>query len=322
MTTTPRLGITQLEQSQVQKEAVVNEAIAFLEMFATRLIVLSKGDNAPAGGEVDGDAYLVGSSGTGAFLGHDDELAMLVNGGWEFRTPLEGMEIEVLDEDTSYVLRGGSWVDLASGGAIEVLDEGVSETTALVSLDFVGDGISAADDGFGNVTVTVAGDSGPGVPSGTGFPGSPSTGDHFYRTDRNIQYYYDGTRWLSTQLFTLPIANQETLLPITATGQAYAGNPWWNEYDIYVLKGKVSITNTATTAANYFTFQFAKIDGTASNIGGTTTSQGDTQNQLTGHEITINAVSASTVDGFQLGYTETGAASAYILGSLQYRLVG
>lgn len=49
---------------------------------------------------------------------------------------------------------------LSTGGAIEVLDEGVSETATLVSLDFVGAGVSASDDGSGNVTVTIAGGGG------------------------------------------------------------------------------------------------------------------------------------------------------------------
>ncbi len=48
-------------------------------------------------------------------------------------------------------------IDAATGGAIEVLDEGVSETALLVSLDFTGTGVSAADDGSGNVTVTIPG---------------------------------------------------------------------------------------------------------------------------------------------------------------------
>lgn len=37
--------------------------------------------------------------------------------------------------------------------------------------------------------------------AGSSFPGSPSTGDRYFRTDRGIEYFYDGTRWLSTQLF-------------------------------------------------------------------------------------------------------------------------
>lgn len=45
----------------------------------------------------------------------------------------------------------------SSGGAVEILDEGVSETASVVSLDFTGSGVAAADDGFGNVTITIPG---------------------------------------------------------------------------------------------------------------------------------------------------------------------
>lgn len=46
------------------------------------------------------------------------------------------------------------------GGAIEVLDEGVSETATLVSLNFTGTGVTATDDGSGNVQVDIAGAAG------------------------------------------------------------------------------------------------------------------------------------------------------------------
>lgn len=40
--------------------------------------------------------------------------------------------------------------------------------------------------------------------SGTSFPAQPAYGDNrpFWRTDRGMEYYYDGTRWLSTQMFS------------------------------------------------------------------------------------------------------------------------
>ena len=41
-----------------------------------------------------------------------------------------------------------------------------------------------------------------GLPSGTSFPGSPANNDLFYRTDYDMLFFYDGTRWLSTNLFT------------------------------------------------------------------------------------------------------------------------
>lgn len=38
---------------------------------------------------------------------------------------------------------------------------------------------------------------------GTAFPGSPATGDHYYRSDLGMEFRYDGTRWLSSQLFSM-----------------------------------------------------------------------------------------------------------------------
>lgn len=54
---------------------------------------------------------------------------------------------------------------------------------------------------------------------GTAFPASPFTGQRYFRTDRGIEYYYDGTRWLSTALmsFQLPYNANGTTFPISAT---------------------------------------------------------------------------------------------------------
>jgi hypothetical protein len=57
-----------------------------------------------------------------------------------------------------------AYVDANVGAAIEVQDEGVTETSALVSLNFTGAGVTATDDGFGNVAVNVPG-------GGTSFSG-------------------------------------------------------------------------------------------------------------------------------------------------------
>lgn len=38
--------------------------------------------------------------------------------------------------------------------------------------------------------------------SGASFPVTPVASDVFFRTDRGEEYFYDGTRWLTTQLYT------------------------------------------------------------------------------------------------------------------------
>lgn len=67
--------------------------------------------------------YLIGGTGTGAWTGHDNQLAQYVNGAWEFDTPKEGFEIEVEDEDLSYVLRGGTWVSQAGVSELDDLTD-------------------------------------------------------------------------------------------------------------------------------------------------------------------------------------------------------
>jgi hypothetical protein len=53
---------------------------------------------------------------------------------------------------------------------------------------------------------------------GTAFPATPGTNSRFFRTDLGMEFYYDGTRWLTTTLYHLVA----TLDNGTATA-AYAG---------------------------------------------------------------------------------------------------
>ena len=160
-----------------------------------------------------------------------------------------------------------------------------------------------------------------GTAFGTSFPGSPASGDRFFRSDRAIQYYYDGTRWLSLQLLTMPFP-PIVAQPITATTSGNAVNPWWGDYDIYVEKLKFAAFITTTTAANYFTLQLVKLDPGSSNVGSTLSTQSISQNTWTTQSLTINAVVASTVELLEVGLTETGTASGFMQSAITYRLVG
>lgn len=61
------------------------------------------------------------------------------------------------------------------------------------------------------------------VLSGAAFPTAPVTGQRFYRTDRNIEYFWDGVRWLSTQLHNMDIAIEggNTFLGARTAGLPY-----------------------------------------------------------------------------------------------------
>lgn len=201
-------------------------------------------------------------------------------------------------------------------------DKKISDFTAVTTLAS-GDLLEIETAGGNSRKVTVAN---AGLDSGTSFPGSPATGVKFWRSDRAIEYFYDGTRWLSTQLFTFGpfFPDTSAINPIISTQTRRAVNPWWGVYDIYVTTGTISsILTTGTTSANYFTGQFKKNDNTtATNIGGTLSTQNDTQNAHVGHSVTINEVISSGVEDFDITYTESGTASCYVTEILSYRLVG
>lgn len=163
------------------------------------------------------------------------------------------------------------------------------------------------------------------TPSGTSFPGSPSDNDEFCRTDRHICYFYQasGTRWLSTQLFILPIDFQSNLNPQTVTIDMFTMNPWAGTYDVYVEKFLISTFNTTTTATNYFTVQAKTFDaGTPTNLGSSISTQNNTINTFVVQSVTPNTVVSSGVEAFSFTATETGTASLFVTASIQYRLVG
>lgn len=177
----------------------------------------------------------------------------------------------------------------------------------------------------GGATVSLTVNQIKGFTSGTSFPGSPASGDRYYRTDRNIDYVYDGTRWLSTQIFVQAVDAQPSFNPMTASAFCRAAHPWAGVYDIYVERFSVSsILSTGTTSSNYFTFQLGYGDGLAAdtNIGSALSSQGTTQNANVALSNAPNVVVPSSADTFGVLMLEAGTASGSHASTFTYRLVG
>ncbi len=162
-----------------------------------------------------------------------------------------------------------------------------------------------------------------GVPSGSGsFPGGPSTDDLYYRTDRHLLYYYDGTRWLTVSEYTLESeADNQT----TNTGGHYLAIP--SATDIYLETVTVAVyVVTTNDGSHYWTITANKVDiatGSNTSLGGVNTSA-DTHDHLTPHVITVNAVVAmATYSGFITSWAKTSTPGALYVGSTyKFRLVG
>ena len=92
MTTTPELGITELA-TNADGRTVFNDAARRLEQFANVVRVISVTTVTPPGSPNDGDAYYVGGTGTGAWVGFDDTVAYYASNSWISVTLSEGVTL-------------------------------------------------------------------------------------------------------------------------------------------------------------------------------------------------------------------------------------
>jgi len=139
--------------------------------------VLDKDLLTPPGFPTTGDRYIVaggGGTATGAWAGHEEEIAQYNGSSWDFTTPDEGWTAWVADEDQMYSYTDshptGSWIKGASGESNTASNlgggEGVFGTKSGVDLQFkslvAGTNISLSSDA-NEITINSTGGSG-GVP--------------------------------------------------------------------------------------------------------------------------------------------------------------
>lgn len=85
--------------------------------------------------------------------------------------------------------------------------------------------------------------------AGTSFPGSPTTGQEFFRTDLGFDCFWNGTYWVTKDLFTASMS----VLNASANGSG-GGVALWNTYQFYVERVIFQIKCVGTQdATNYWT---------------------------------------------------------------------
>lgn len=163
--------------------------------------------------------------------------------------------------------------------------------------------------------------------SGTSNPGSPSSGDLFFRTDLGLLIYYDGTRWLTVNEYTLPLHNANALEPMTATNGSgnSVGVPDLTQGGMWVTR--LSITTlvlTTTNSTNYWTIQFqsAAPSGTKHSIGSSFDTKTDTADQYQKHTVTVGAQVTAGDVLFHHTLTKTlSPGNLYVITVAYYRLI-
>ncbi len=114
--------------SQAQKHVTHNEALRILDV-VTQLSVVADDQTSPPGSPAEGTRYIPDAGGTGAWAGHDGEIALFENGSWRFFVPRTGWRAYVINRDVLVVFDGSDWVDLDSGELEDVLAFGLGMTS-------------------------------------------------------------------------------------------------------------------------------------------------------------------------------------------------
>lgn len=117
MSNTPKIGLEELSPTTANQATIVNiGGYAILDQLVDRT-VKSRSVSTPPGSPADGDAYIVGSSPTGAWAGKANQVAYWRNstGAWKFIVPKGGWIIRVQDEldangiPKEYGFTGSAW---------------------------------------------------------------------------------------------------------------------------------------------------------------------------------------------------------------------
>lgn len=161
-----------------------------------------------------------------------------------------------------------------------------------------------------------------GMAGGTAFPASPPTGFLFYRSDLGLLCYYDGTRWLTVDQFT--ITSDRLLTPAAGT---IIVAPFRGGFAPYITRrDTLLLTGATNTGANYWTISLV---GASANQGATSAIDSMNTSALAGATWSTTGAAPSTSAtpannaALDLSLTATGAPSllAQLVVTLTYRLI-
>jgi hypothetical protein len=162
------------------------------------------------------------------------------------------------------------WGDITGTLAdqIDLRDALAAKVSSLVAGNHINVDASDPD----NPVVAVTGlSAGAGYAEGASFPALPGLNDKFYRTDRNLLCYYDGTRWLTCQVYSVQLASVNP-------GSLSASASWSfapDQAGIFVTSVQASIRVPGTNdSSNYWDVQFQSHDGASATNLPTLTTKG------------------------------------------------
>ena len=193
---TPVLHLPYIMPSQAQKHVTHNQALDRLDA-VVQLSVASRATEAPPSGSAEGDRYIVPAGASGAWSGHEGEVAVRRPGGWDLMHPRTGWLAWVTDEDRLIAYDGTGWIPVTAAALNPVDMVGVNATAdATNRLAVAGEASLFSHDGDDHrlkVNKAAAGDTASLVFQ-TAFSGRAEFGlsgeDHF-----SVKVSPDGSAW-------------------------------------------------------------------------------------------------------------------------------
>lgn len=270
--------------------------------------------------------YINAQTGTTYALGLDDAGAIvtLTNAGAIALTVPTNADAAFATNSIIILIAGGA------GGVTVAGDTGVTVNSAnsdatLAQNDW-GILVKTGTDTW-QFTVLGGAGGGGGYAEGTSFPGSPATDDQFFRTDLDLLFLYDGTQWLSSQLFIHELRPQEALpsnRSATTNGVLSCSPMLAPDFDFWIQEFRAaSLVITTVNATNYWRFDLRSfVDATGTTVASVDTKT-NTAGQRATHKATVNALMGTTVEDFEVDMVKVlSPGNCYILGaSIVGRLV-
>jgi hypothetical protein len=180
------------------------------------------------------------------------------------------------------------------------------------------------------------GGGGGGIDAGTSFPGSPATGDMFWRTDRALLYYYTGSQWLTVNEYTLTLSMADIYVNNSGTGSAssattgagWAAIPYVGVYSLWLTEWSIATKVVTTNDASHYwqiDLQWIDVTDSAENLIASLDTSADTVAQHVTHRGAIAALLSTSSRALVVRLRRPASAPGAlqrIAVSVSYRLVG
>jgi hypothetical protein len=115
MPQSPSLGFELLTSNQDSKHVTVNASALILEAVSIGVVVDQL--NTPPGAPTSGQLYIVGTAGTGAFLGQNNKLALYDSTTWYFYSPKTNQTLYNTALASYVRFNGSAWASVSLGGS-------------------------------------------------------------------------------------------------------------------------------------------------------------------------------------------------------------